>query len=188
MRIIAGTAKGTKMQLVPGDQTRPIADRVKESLFQIIGPFFDGGLVLDLFAGTGSLGLEALSRGVDKAVFVDQSSASIKTILTNARLTRFDEHVTVYRREVFVVLCQLLADKNLFSIVFLDPPYDKDKLLLSSLDKLSTGELLEPDAIVVVKSASNIQLPTSVGRLQLYRKLTYGITTIHLFEREPDPQ
>src|SRR5690606_30618142 len=83
MRVITGTARGRRLKAVPGLSTRPTSDRVKEAIFSMIGPFFDGGTVLDLFAGTGALGIEALSRGADRAVFVDRERASVETVRDN---------------------------------------------------------------------------------------------------------
>lgn len=91
MRVIAGERKGHALKAVPGNNTRPTTDKVKESLFSIIGPFFDGDMVLDLFAGSGGLGIEALSRGAERAVFIDQAALAIKTIRQNLEGCHFTE-------------------------------------------------------------------------------------------------
>ncbi len=104
MRIIAGEAKGRRLKTVPGMKVRPTTDRVRESLFQIIGPYFEGGGVLDLFAGSGSLGLETLSRGAERAVFVDQASASVETVRQNLQKVGFSDRAEVYRKDARAAL------------------------------------------------------------------------------------
>ncbi|EAG4889887.1 16S rRNA (guanine(966)-N(2))-methyltransferase RsmD, partial [Listeria monocytogenes] len=99
MRVIAGERKGHALKAVPGNNTRPTTDKVKESLFSIIGPFFDGDMVLDLFAGSGGLGIEALSRGAERAVFIDQAALAIKTIRQNIEGCHFTERAEVYRND-----------------------------------------------------------------------------------------
>src|SRR5690606_36343537 len=99
MRVISGTAKGRALKAVPGKRTRPTTDKGKEALFSIIGPYFDGGIVLDLFAGTGGLGIEALSRGAEKAIFIDMDPASIAVIRANLQAAKLDERAEIYRNE-----------------------------------------------------------------------------------------
>lgn len=150
MRIIAGKSKGIRLRSVSGLSVRPTTDRVKESLFQIIGPYFDGGKVLDLFAGTGSLGLEALSRGADQAIFVDRSQASVKTIKQNIKMAGMEEQSEVYRRDARSVLRSLKRRTELFRLIFLDPPY-QEKLLPDVLTFISENGLLEPRGMVVAE-------------------------------------
>ena len=110
MRVISGERKGMRIKAVPGDQTRPTTDKVKESLFNVIGPYFDGGKALDLFAGSGGLGIEALSRGCDEAVFVDQHFKAIQTIKENLETTRFTERSRVLKKDVTVALSELSGE------------------------------------------------------------------------------
>ena len=118
MRIIAGSAKGTRLKMVAGKHVRPTADRVKESLFQVIGPFFEGGLVLDLFCGTGALGLEAVSRGADRAILIDSSRISCETARVNAKAARLSDYVEIYRRDVMAGIQQLHKRSLKFDIIF----------------------------------------------------------------------
>lgn len=99
MRVISGTAKGRPLKAVPGTGTRPTTDKVKEAVFSMIGPYFDGGVVLDLFAGSGGLGIESLSRGSDKAVFIDLEPKSIEMIRANLKATGLDSKAEVFRNE-----------------------------------------------------------------------------------------
>ena len=100
MRVISGSRKGRPLQAVPGKGTRPTVDKVKESVFNMIGPFFEGGIALDLYAGTGGLGIEALSRGIDKVIFVDANRKAIDVIHKNLADTQFSEQAEVYKSRI----------------------------------------------------------------------------------------
>src|SRR5699024_12217961 len=104
MRVIAGELKGRRLEAVPGKQTRPTSDKVKEATFQMMGPFFNGGRCLDLFAGSGSLGIEAISRGMDYAVFIDKQSKAIHTIYKNIKTMKIEEQTEVARMDAFRAL------------------------------------------------------------------------------------
>src|SRR5690625_234062 len=124
MRIISGTNRGLKLKAVPGKNTRPTSDKVKESLFNMIGPYFSGGTCLDLFAGSGSLGLEAISRGIEHATFIDKNGLAIKTIHDNIHKLRAEDKTEVIRVDALRGL-QLLSEKDIaYSLIFIDPPYE----------------------------------------------------------------
>lgn len=99
MRVVSGKCKGHPLKAVPGNTTRPTTDKVKESIFNMIGPYFDGGTALDLFGGSGGLGIEAISRGIEKAIFVDRDSKAIKVIHQNLESCRIHEQAEVYRND-----------------------------------------------------------------------------------------
>lgn len=181
MRIIAGKAKGTRLKMVPGKHVRPTADRVKESLFQVIGPFFDGGMGLDLFSGTGALGLEALSRGLEKAVFIDSSRTSCDVIKENAQASRLSDFVEIYRRDVHRALPQLKKRQLQFDYIFLDPPYMR-KFLVPIIEKLSEYELLKGDGLIIAEHESECMPPEEIGDFRRYRLLNYRDTAISLYE------
>ncbi|MDQ3317817.1 MAG: 16S rRNA (guanine(966)-N(2))-methyltransferase RsmD, partial [Actinomycetota bacterium] len=122
MRVIAGTARGVKLAPVPPG-VRPTTDRVRESLFNSLGQFFDGGAVLDLYAGTGALGIEALSRGCERAVFVEKDGRAVAAIRDNLRRTGLAERAEVLRMDVERGLGKLAGSSQLFNLIFLDPPY-----------------------------------------------------------------
>ncbi|BCU82169.1 methyltransferase [Polycladomyces abyssicola] len=185
MRIIAGTARGLRLKMVPGKHVRPTADRVKESLFHIIGPFFDGGWVLDLFAGTGALGLEALSRGMDRAVFVDRHRLSVETIRANVQLAGFEKQSEIYQRDARAAI-RVLARRGIrFQFVFVDPPY-REGLHVPVLKQLAVTSILEKNGMVVVESASDQELPKAVEELHVTRELEYGDTVIRLYQQQSD--
>ncbi|EGK13486.1 16S rRNA (guanine(966)-N(2))-methyltransferase RsmD [Kroppenstedtia eburnea] len=185
MRIIAGKAKGRRLKTVPGMKVRPTTDRVRESLFQIIGPYFEGGSVLDLFAGSGSLGLETLSRGAERAVFVDHSPASVETVRKNLQVAGFADRAEVYRRDARAALRILARRKLSFRYIFLDPPY-RETFLPELLTYISEHGLLEPRGVLMAEHGSASRLQPRYNHLSRVRELVYGQTVIHLYQRE-DP-
>ncbi len=183
MRVISGTAKGRHLKAVPGMGTRPTTDKVKEAIFSMIGPYFDGGMVLDLFAGTGGLGIEALSRGMDRAVFVDMDKKSIDVVRENLAACRLEQVAEVYRNEAERAL-KVLAKKegeNRFGLVFLDPPYrmkTADKLM----EEMHSLGLLAPEAVVLVEHASDFRYPEAFGPFVCRRLALYGETAVAIYD------
>ncbi len=176
MRIITGSARGCRLKTPKGaDVTRPTADRVKESLFNILGQMVAGRKVLDIFAGTGNLGLEALSRGAESAVFVDKATA--KLIAENLQLTRLQEKGIVRSGDVFAELSRQAAGKAEFSLIFCDPPYHKGlwQQALRQIDA-SDGLMAENGILVVEHGAEENDIP-ELSRLQLVHNRRYGHTT-----------
>ena len=192
MRVISGQAKGHPLKAVPGSNTRPTTDKVKESLFSIIGPYFDEERVLDLFAGTGGLGIEALSRGAASAVFIDSNSQSIEVIRRNLESTRLAERAEVYRNDARRALKLLERAGKPFDIIFLDPPYalkDCDALLM---DMAARG-IIANDAIAIVEHHPDVIYGDVFGGFQRYRYATYGEIALSIYryqiqdEAEPAP-
>ena len=176
MRIITGSARGCRLKTPKGaDVTRPTADRVKESLFNILGQMVAGRKVLDIFAGTGNLGLEALSRGAESAVFVDKATA--KLIAENLQLTRLQEKGIVRSGDVFAELSRQAAGKAEFSLIFCDPPYHKGlwQQALRQIDA-SDGLMAENGILVVEHGAEENEIP-ELSRVQLVHNRRYGHTT-----------
>ena len=180
MRIITGRARGARLKTPKGLLTRPTSDRVKESLFSILGGRVVGRRVLDLFAGTGSLGLEALSRGAASAVFVDRATEHV--LRENAEHTRLDEAARILRGDVFSVLSRLAAESAVFDLVFCDPPYHKG-LWERALTALDASPVLSEGALVIVESGEDEKDIPSLSRLSLVREERYGHTTrMRIFE------
>lgn len=181
MRIITGSARGTRLKTLSGDHTRPTAERVKEAVFSMLGEAVCGRTVLDLFGGSGQLGLEALSRGAAHAVFVDNSREAAAVIEENARRTHLSD-----RSEIRVVdaLTFLKTSSNAkYGVVFLDPPYAAG-LLPPCLCQLSECDLLAPEAIVVCEAGnaadvfgSDAGLP---AKFEILRDNRYGAAHIRL--------
>lgn len=181
MRVISGEARGRPLKAVPGQTTRPTTDKVKEALFSMIGPYFEGERVLDLFAGTGGLGIEALSRGAGHAVFVDANAKSIEVVRSNLAATRLEAKAEVYRQDAAKAI-RLLAQRGIppFELVFLDPPYamkNGDALLLELLERGLAGE----HTLAVVEHESGFEYGEAIGPLQRRRLARYGETAISIY-------
>lgn len=200
MRIIAGSARGRKL-FAPGSRggghaIRPTADRAREALFNIIGwQFVDGARVLDLFAGTGALGLEALSRGAATAVFVDHSPLALDLIQKNIVACGFSDKVHVIRHDLLkgLFFWRKAGGRELgsdapptpprFDLIFLDPPY-RQGLGPGLLTGLQEQGLLGDEAVVVFEDDSTQTLPAAVGALRLFDQRAYGDTGFWFYEKE----
>lgn len=147
MRIITGSARGTKLEALEGEATRPTADKVKEAMFSMIQFDIEGRVVLDLFAGSGQLGLEALSRGAAKATFIDESRDAVNIIIENAKKTHLFEKCRVSVSGALPFL-RSAGGKERYDIVFLDPPYASG-LMADSLKKIADGDILAPGALIM---------------------------------------
>jgi 16S rRNA (guanine966-N2)-methyltransferase len=180
IRVIAGKAKGRQLKLVPGDSTRPIMDRVKESLFNIIGQNILDSIFLDLFAGTGSVGIEALSRGAMKAYFVDLEKPAIQTIEANLKLTRLTEHAVVQRGDAFTLISQ--APTEQFDYIYIAPPQYKG-LWVKTLEALEANpSWLREGVIVIVQIDPSELQPTNMQRLVEYDRRKYGNTLLIFYQ------
>lgn len=187
MRIIAGTAGGRRL-FSPGSGTftiRPTSDRAREAVFNILAGMVKGAKVLDLFAGTGALGLEALSRGAASAVFVDKNPSSLGLIEKNIQLCRFSEKSVVLKRDLTRSLSFLrsYASAEEFSLVFIDPPY-KMQLAEAVIRALAQEEILSPDGIVVAESPSGFRLPAKISELSLIDQRHYGEAGFWFYEKK----
>ena len=177
MRVIAGTARGTRLAPVPRG-VRPTSDRVRESVFNALGQFFEGD-VLDLYAGTGSLGIEALSRGCDRAAFVEKDRRALATIRENLRRTRLQDRAEVVAGDVGRVLDRMLTDGRQFNLIFADPPYRIAATEVGGvLSRL--GALLAPGGRVVLESGEAPAAGTQ-GEKGVTRR--YGGTYVTILER-----
>ncbi|NGQ93875.1 16S rRNA (guanine(966)-N(2))-methyltransferase RsmD [Brevibacillus sp. SYP-B805] len=180
MRVIAGELKGRPLSAVPGKGTRPTTDKVKESIFNMIGPYFDGGVALDLYAGTGGLGIEALSRGMEKAIFVEVDSRAFAVVKENIERLGLADRAELYRNDAARALKALAKRGIPFDAVFLDPPYAKQKIA-DEIAYLQEANLLADEAWIVAEHAAADSLPTAVGRCTVDRTATYGDTTVTIY-------
>jgi len=180
LRVISGTAKGRRLRLVPGEGTRPISDRVKESLFNIIGADIEGAWVLDLFAGTGSVGIEALSRGAAGALLVERDPRALATIQENLRATGLGEKAQVVRADAFELLQR--APRRPVDYVYIAPPqyHDLWARALTGID--ASPEWLNPDAWVIVQVHPNETHELALHRLVEVQRRKYGSTLLVFYE------
>ncbi len=181
VRVIAGSARGVPLRAPRDRATRPVTDRVKETLFGILGDRVPEARVLDLYAGSGALGIEALSRGASAAVFVERGRAAVATIRLNLAATRLAERAEVIAGEVERYLAGQSA-KGPYDLVFLDPPY-AERAILAPLERLLP--LLSPEASVVVKHFWRTEVPAPSGLLA-WRNRRFGETALTFLARARD--
>ena len=185
MRVITGSARGMKLKTLDGLDVRPTTDQVKESVFSIIQFEVEGARVLDLFAGSGQLGIEALSRGAQSAVFTDSSRAAVSVVKENLEHTRLAEKATV-RNEDAIGFLKLT--KDVFDIAFLDPPYGKG-LIEKALEFLP--DRMSENGIIVCETAKEETLPDAAGRFSKHKEYRYGkikLTVYRNSEENDDDQ
>ncbi|MFT8871458.1 MAG: 16S rRNA (guanine(966)-N(2))-methyltransferase RsmD [Sporolactobacillus sp.] len=189
MRVIAGANKGRRLMAAGGRMTRPTTDRVKETIFNLIGPFFDGGAVLDLYAGSGALAIEALSRGAEHAVLVDRSSAACHAIRTNLALCGYQERAQLHCLTAVRALDMIVRHKQQFDYIFLDPPYAQQQIS-RDMEWLLTHDLLRPRAMVVAEHDESQALPSTFGdTLVRIKYRTYqGQTAISVYRLANAPR
>ena len=182
MRVTGGTGKGRRLRVPPGDRVRPTSDKVKQALFNILGSRLEGAVFLDLFAGTGGIGIEALSRGAGRAVFVDDSRKSLDAVRHNIGQAGFGDVASVVasKAETFI---RKTGDR--FDIVFLDPPYTTE--IAPLLELIAGSDLLEPDGVVVAEHFEKQPSPARVGTFVLVREAVYGDTVL-AFYRKQEPE
>jgi 16S rRNA (guanine966-N2)-methyltransferase len=188
LRIISGSARGRRLLSPKNYRIRPTADRIKESLFNILSVLmgsFAGCSVLDVFAGTGNLGIEALSRGAAQAVFIDSHKESADLVAKNLGLLGFSDRGRVLESEALAALRSLEKKEALFSLVFIDPPY-RQGLAEKVLECLAVSALIDDDSLVVAEISSGEVLPKAFGALQEFDKRVYGDTAIAFFRRTWD--
>src|SRR5699024_9088973 len=147
MRVIAGQHKGRKLKTVRSDGTRPTSDKIKEAIFHKLGPFFTGGICLDLFAGSGALGIEALSRGMDRAIFIEKSSQAVRTIRANVEMLKMAQQCEIYRADASKALHKLSEGPNTFDLICIDPPYEQD-IYQPIINKIISAHLLKDQAFI----------------------------------------
>lgn len=181
MRIVSGKYGGIRLTPVKSDKTRPTTDKVKESLFSMTGPYYQGGNFLDLFAGSGAVGIEAVSRGMDSAVLVDRQYQAIKAIKENIAKIHAEDRFEVIKGNAEVILKQLAEDGVKFDMVFLDPPYKLQKIT-ETLSKLKSLQLLNDGATVICETDNHTELPDELDGFQAVKQKNYGLTNLTIYD------
>ena len=186
LRVIAGSAKGRRLKAVPGATTRPVMDRVKEACFSILGRSIIDATFLDLFAGTGSVGIEALSRGAQQAVFVELEKRAVQTIQTNLELTNLEDKAIIRRTNVFTFLKH--PTNQPFDFIYIAPPQYKELWLttLTLLDEHPTW--LHPETTVIIQIDPSEQQPVTLQNLTSYDERRYGKTLLWFFTPPADEE
>lgn len=176
MRVIAGKYRSRPLSAPPGHQTRPTSDRLRETLFNVIAPSVENSVFLDLYAGSGAVGLEALSRGAREAIFVEQAAPAMKTIRANLAALQIPSGYMLESASSAAVVKRLASQSRKVDLVFLDPPYERadEYALVLGLLGGACSELLADDAIVIAEHTKRFALAESCGTLHRYRTLLQG--------------
>ncbi len=181
MRIIAGSARGRRLQAPEGRNTRPTADRVKESIFNIIQFDIPGRSVLDLFAGSGQMGIECLSRGAESCVFVENDRRALKVLQKNLEISGLEDKGRLRAGDAFDALNGLAGRK--FGLIILDPPYG-GQLMNRALDRIGQIDNLQTGGIIVCESAREDQIQPPPAPYRVEKQFFYGATTVTIITRE----
>ncbi|MDF2590943.1 MAG: methyltransferase [Clostridia bacterium] len=180
MRVISGEFRGRKLEQIEGIEIRPTSDRVKESLFNILGTRLIDCAFLDLFAGTGGIGIEAYSRGAARVVFIDESANSIKILKKNLDKLNISDKVEVFNTDYINAINKLSNENKKFDVIFIDPPYLKG-FEKNALVHISESGMLTDNGIIVVEHDLTDKMPEISGKLKLTRQNKYSKTMLSFY-------
>ena len=182
MRIIAGERKGLQLKSLKGESTRPTSGKVKESIFNIIGPYFNGGIVVELFGGSGALSLEALSRGAGMAYIFEKNRTACEVIRTNGEKCRYADKIQLFQKDARNAI-QTLSQQNVkIDYLFLDPPYAEEKFYELAMQAVDAG-LLTDDAVIICEHDKKTSLPEAYGPFKMKKTHTYGNIACTIYEK-----
>ena len=184
LRVIGGIHRGRKLATVKGKNTRPTADRMREALFNILSSDVKAAHVLDLFAGTGALGIEALSRGAASAVFIDRERAALAVIESNIKTCRLEAQARIIRWDIVANLACLSGSRPRFDLVFMDPPYDTG-CVRKTLENLCHSDSLSREAIVVVEHSPQEPVPEMLFGFEITDRRRYSKTGFSFLRVQP---
>ncbi|MBO1307031.1 16S rRNA (guanine(966)-N(2))-methyltransferase RsmD [Enterococcus sp. 669A] len=185
MRVVAGEFGGRKLKTLPGKTTRPTTDKVKGAMFNMIGPYFSGGNVLDLFAGSGSLAIEAVSRGMEQAFLVEKNFRAMSVIKENVAMTKQEDSFHLMQMSANMAIQQLSEQKVLFDLILLDPPYAEQEIA-KQLKALVREELVAPDAIVICETDKTVELPETIDQFVQRKRQVYGLSAVTIYDWEAE--
>lgn len=180
IRVIAGIARGQKLKTLKGQGTRPTSERVREALFNILSPYIQNSRFLDLYAGTGAIGIEALSRGAKEVIFFEENPAAVRIIHQNLKKTKMQDKARVLCRKLPDKIDCLHQRKLQFDIIFADPPYWRG-LGETTLVKIDNLDLLTDQGWVIIETASKELLKQEIGGLVRFKEKVYGDTKLSYY-------
>ncbi|MGN7386921.1 16S rRNA (guanine(966)-N(2))-methyltransferase RsmD [Sporosarcina sp. SAFN-015] len=179
MRVVSGSRKGTPLKSLPGNLTRPTSDKVKESIFNMIGPYFNGGIAVELFGGSGSLSIESLSRGVDEAYIFEKNQKACSVIRENVEKCRFTDQVHIVRNDARNAIRALPTDIKI-DLLFIDPPYAETKFY-DLADTIAQAGMLSDDAIIVCEHDKQLTLPDAYSDFEKTKNPIYGNSAVSIY-------
>ena len=186
MRVIAGLFKSRRLKGSPPQGVRPTSDKLRETLFNVLGPVVEGSTFLDCFAGMGGVGIEAISRGAAMVYFVDQFRKSQASIRENLALLGVASGYKILEMDAIKALTHLKHEGTRFDIAFIDPPYEREDLYQACLEHFGTGAILAESGILIVEHSSRGVLPAQSGTLHKFREIKHGDSAL-TFYREAQP-
>ncbi|MEA1960374.1 MAG: 16S rRNA (guanine(966)-N(2))-methyltransferase RsmD [Bacillota bacterium] len=181
MRVITGSAKGKKLLAPTGMDTRPITDRIKEALFNVLSYDIQDAGFLDLFAGSGSVGIEALSRGASRVVFVEKSSKVVKIIQDNLHNCHFDSDYQVYCLDVFRAIQDLHRKGERFDYIYVDPPFTNEAIFIEFMKAIDQVDLLSDDGMLIIRARRKKEMPEALTTIERIKTKDYGESTLHYY-------
>lgn len=179
MKIVSGSYGGRPLKTLEGKTTRPTSDKVRGAMFNMIGPYFEGGRVLDLYAGSGGLSIEAISRGMEEAVLVERDRRAQAIIIENIQMTKESSKFQLLKMEAERAVTQLTGK---FDLIFLDPPYAKEQIV-ADIETLAERDLLGEDVMVVCETDKQVELPEEIACLGIWKEKIYGISKVTVYVR-----
>ena len=179
MKIVSGIYGGRHLKTLEGKTTRPTSDKVRGAIFNMIGPYFEGGRVLDLFAGSGGLSIEAVSRGMSSAVLVERDRKAQAIVAENIQMTKEVGKFQLLKMDAERALEQISGE---FDLVFLDPPYAKEQIV-ADIEKMAERELFSEDVMVVCETDKAVELPEEIACLGIWKEKIYGISKVTVYVR-----
>lgn len=180
--MISGIRRGHKLKSPKGQSTRPTEDRIKESLFNILGPLKKDSVALDLFSGSGSIGIEFLSRGAERVYFIDSAYDSINTIKENLSHTRLSEYAMVYKKDSIEAIKFLKGMDLKFDYIYIDPPFENHELLFNTLSILNNYSILKEDGIIIIEHEKKMYLDKDIEGFKMVDYRDYGSKSITFFK------
>ncbi|WP_261079355.1 16S rRNA (guanine(966)-N(2))-methyltransferase RsmD [Streptococcus mitis] len=179
MKIVSGIYGGRPLKTLEGKTTRPTSDKVRGAIFNMIGPYFEGGRVLDLYAGSGGLSIEAVSRGMSSAVLVERDRKAQAIVAENIQMTKEVGKFQLLKMDAERALEQISGE---FALVFLDPPYAKEQIV-ADIEKMAERELFSEDVMVVCETDKAVELPEEIACLGIWKEKMYGISKVTVYVR-----
>ncbi|AND79777.1 16S rRNA (guanine(966)-N(2))-methyltransferase RsmD [Streptococcus pantholopis] len=177
MRIVAGEFGGRPLKTLEGKTTRPTSDKVRGAIFNMIGPYFTGGRALDLFAGSGGLAIEAVSRGIAEAVLVEKDRKAQAVINANIKMTQKAKQFRLIKKTAAQAVKELTG---CFDLVFLDPPYAKEEIV-QNITVMEAEGLLAEGAVLVCETEKTVVLPETIGTIRMWKQKKYGISKVTVY-------
>ncbi|ACB91186.1 methyltransferase [Streptococcus pneumoniae] len=179
MKIVSGIYGGRSLKTLEGKTTRPTSDKVRGAIFNMIGPYFEGGRVLDLYAGSGGLSIEAVSRGMSSAVLVERDRKAQTIVAENIQMTKEIGKFQLLKMDAERALERVSGE---FDLVFLDPPYTKEQIV-ADIEKMAERELFSEDVMVVCETDKAVELPEEIACLGIWKEKIYGISKVTVYVR-----